>query len=288
MEIPYTFTARPDTGLYNGKLGIWLFLASEVMLFGALFTAYLFERIGADPGTWPTHVLVVGWGLANTIILILSSITMVYAWVALKERKFNQFRLFLGITILCGVVFLGIKSYEYYSKFVHYDCYIRADAFDKYADEFKKADVLVNEIPTQGVFGIRGHWENKADKDATFYEILPDKNFHPIGYKPASGEAGASSGGEEQTFKVDKADVWRFSALLPADGTYYAIYFTVTGLHAMHIIGGVVVMLYFLTAGSSLYRRNPEQFANRIEVTGIFWHFVDLVWITVFPILYLT
>jgi cytochrome c oxidase subunit 3 len=56
----------------------------------------------------------------------------------------------------------------------------------------------------------------------------------------------------------------------------------------MHIIGGVIVMLYFLTIGSALYRRNPEQLTNRIEVTGIFWHFVDLVWITVFPILYLT
>ena len=54
MEIPYTFTARPDTGLYNGKLGIWLFLASEVMLFGALFTSYLFMRLGAEDGTWPS------------------------------------------------------------------------------------------------------------------------------------------------------------------------------------------------------------------------------------------
>ena len=54
------------------------------------------------------------------------------------------------------------------------------------------------------------------------------------------------------------------------------------------IIGGIVVMTYFLTIGSKLYKTNPEQLSNRIEVTGIFWHFVDLVWITVFPILYLT
>ena len=91
MEIPYTLTARPDTGLYNGKLGVWLFLASEVMLFGALFTAYLFMRIGADEGTWPAHMLNVWLGLINTALLIISSITMVYAWVALKERKFNRY-----------------------------------------------------------------------------------------------------------------------------------------------------------------------------------------------------
>jgi cytochrome c oxidase subunit 3 len=227
-------------------------------------------------------------GLFNTAVLIISSITMVYAWVALKERKFNQFRVFLGVTILCGGVFLSVKGYEYYTKFTHYGLFIKADAIDKYSDEFKKADVMVNEIPTQGVFEIRGHWENKADKDATYFTVIPDKNFHPVGYKPAPGEAVESSGDEEQTFKIDKADVKRYGNLLPNYGTYFAIYFTVTGLHALHIIGGCAVMLYFLTIGSSLYRRNPEQLSNRIEVTGIFWHFVDLVWITVFPILYLT
>ena len=94
MEIPYTLTARPDTGLYNGKLGIWLFLASEVMLFGALFTAYLFERLGADDGTWPQHVLSIPLGLTNTFILICSSITMVYAWVALKAVSYTHLKVF--------------------------------------------------------------------------------------------------------------------------------------------------------------------------------------------------
>src|ERR1700761_9562952 len=120
MEISYTLNARPDTGLYNGKLGIWLFLASEVMLFGALFTAYLFMRIGAEDGTWPQHVLSVPIGLTNTAILIISSITMVYAWVALKERNIRNYRIFLGVTILCGLVFLSLKGYEYYTKYIHW------------------------------------------------------------------------------------------------------------------------------------------------------------------------
>src|SRR5271170_8069203 len=113
MEIPYTLTARPDTGLYNGKLGIWLFLASEVMLFGAIFTAYLFMRLGAEDGTWPNHVQNIWLGLTNTILLISSSITMVWAWVALKERKFNTYRVALGLTILFGILFLSIKAKEY-------------------------------------------------------------------------------------------------------------------------------------------------------------------------------
>ena len=67
MEIPYEVTARPDTGLYNAKIGIWLFLASEVMLFGAIFTAYLFVRLGAEDGTWPDHIQNVALGFTNTL-----------------------------------------------------------------------------------------------------------------------------------------------------------------------------------------------------------------------------
>ena len=147
MEIPYTLTARPDTGLYNGKLGIWLFLASEVMLFGAIFTAYLFVRLGADDGSWPNHIQNVWLGLTNTILLLTSSITMVWAWVALKERKFNTYRLALGLTILCGVVFLGIKGVEYHSKYDHCGFMIKEPSFDKYQAELDKANVLLQRDP---------------------------------------------------------------------------------------------------------------------------------------------
>jgi cytochrome c oxidase subunit 3 len=285
MEIPYTLTARPDTGLYNGKLGIWLFLASEVMLFGALFTSYLFMRLGAEDGTWPSHVLSIPLGLFNTGVLIVSSITMVYAWVALKERKFNQYRLFLGATIFCGLVFLGVKGYEYKTKYDHWGFKINEAAIGKYQDALNKMDAQVVAIPTQHVYEVTGDREWKAETADT-YVFTPIKNFHPVGYKAPEGSEPA--GGEEQTFTLNKADVAYAGNFLPAYGTYFAIYFTVTGLHALHIIGGIVVMTYFLTIGSKLYKTNPEQLSNRIEVTGIFWHFVDLVWITVFPILYLT
>jgi len=73
----------------------------------------------------------------------------------------------------------------------------------------------------------------------------------------------------------------------PWHSTFLAIYFTMTGLHGIHIIGGVVVMLYLAFPGAKLWDKNPEQYANRIEYTGLYWHFVDLVWIFLFPILYL-
>jgi len=73
----------------------------------------------------------------------------------------------------------------------------------------------------------------------------------------------------------------------PATSTYLAIYFTLTGLHALHIIGGVIVNAYFWGPGSKMWKSDPERFTNRIEVAGLYWHFVDLVWIFLFPILYL-
>jgi cytochrome c oxidase subunit 3 len=193
MEIPYTVEPRPDTGLANGKLGVWLFLASEVMLFGALFSTYIILRSGSQE--WPHGELNVWLGMINTFILIGSSVTMVMAWASLKLHDFAKHRLYLIATVLLAGVFLVNKYFEYAAHF-------------------------------------------------------------------AKGEG-------------------------PAHNTFLAIYFTMTGLHGLHIIGGMIVMAYFAGPGAKLWKTNPEQFTNRIEYTGLYWHFVDLVWIFLFPILYL-
>jgi heme/copper-type cytochrome/quinol oxidase subunit 3 len=73
----------------------------------------------------------------------------------------------------------------------------------------------------------------------------------------------------------------------PWHSTFLAIYFTLTGLHGLHIVGGMIVMAYFLGPGAKMWKKYPEQFTNRIEYTGLYWHFVDLVWIFLFPVLYL-
>lgn len=118
MEIPYTFTARKDTGLFNSKIGIWLFLASEVMLFGGLFSGYVFLRIYADY-PWPERALPVLPGLINTFVLIGSSVTVVFAWASLKMRQWRRFQFFMGITIACAVVFMILKGLEYNAKWHH-------------------------------------------------------------------------------------------------------------------------------------------------------------------------
>jgi heme/copper-type cytochrome/quinol oxidase subunit 3 len=177
--------------LPNGKLGIWLFLASEVMLFGALFSTYILLRVGA--AEWPHGELSVPLGTINTIILIGSSVTMVMAWASLKMNNWGRHRLYLSLTFVLALVFLVNKYFEY-------------------AEHLAKGE---------------GPWHS----------------------------------------------------------TFLAIYFTLTGLHGLHIIGGMVVMAYFLGPGAKMAKTEPERFANRIEYTGLYWHFVDLVWIFLFPVL---
>jgi len=118
MEIPYTVTARKDTGLFNSKVGIWLFLASEVMLFGGLFSGYVFLRIYSDY-PWPERALPIVPGLINTFVLIGSSVTVVFAWASLKMRQWRRFQIFMGITIACAGMFMVLKGIEYKAKWGH-------------------------------------------------------------------------------------------------------------------------------------------------------------------------
>ena len=113
MDIPYTSAEHPETRLYNGKLGIWLFLASEVLLFGAFFSTYILLRVGAGDN-WPVQAELLNIPLAtvNTVILITSSVTMVMAWASLKMERFSRFQLYFGATIALALVFLVIKGFE--------------------------------------------------------------------------------------------------------------------------------------------------------------------------------
>ena len=117
-EIPFTVQPRPDTGLFNAKLGIWLFLASEVMLFGAFFSSYIMLRVGASE--WPSGLLSVPMGTVNTFLLACSTITVVMAWFSLRLRDFSKFKLYQGATVLLAATFVVVKSFEYRDKFTHY------------------------------------------------------------------------------------------------------------------------------------------------------------------------
>ncbi|MCW0217794.1 MAG: cytochrome c oxidase subunit 3 [Prosthecobacter sp.] len=451
MDIPYTVTARPDTGLYNAKVGIWLFLASEVMLFGGLFSSYIFLRVGADYH-WPVHELNVTLGFVNTLVLIFSSVTVLLAWANLKLRKIGQFKMYLAITILCALTFMVIKSFEYRAKFSHYAVKLTDGTFltghleDGYEIKFGEASKFTLTIYAQNsgikadpvnyvlplIEGEAPKFKTEAGDEitltkATFQELqkdalvkaekagkstgtikltaltpvtihakpskilnytdttisfldgtvaegklLDDKmtltvdgvdarsvpdaenslawNNHYLGESwkkafianrdhaeeefktkypsrdplksathqkeayylhiesstpPAAegeahgeghkaeakmeehSEAHAEHSGHGPKVTLEKKDIAFWSNYTPKLNTYYAIYFTLTGLHGLHVVGGAIVLTYFLLFDGKMLREDPERLANRVEVGGLFWHFVDLVWIFLFPLLYL-
>jgi heme/copper-type cytochrome/quinol oxidase subunit 3 len=196
MEIPYTVQARPDTGLYNARLGVWLFLASEVMLFGGLFSGYVLLRTGALQWPHGWSRLSVPLASANTLVLIASSVTMLFARGALTRKNLARARVCMLATIGLATVFLAVKLVEYREHF-------------------------------------------------------------------AAGER-------------------------PSHDNFFATYFTLTGMHALHVLGGIAMLAYLAGPGAGLWRRAPERYANRVETTAIYWYFVDLVWLVLFPVLYLT
>jgi cytochrome c oxidase subunit III len=260
MDIPYTVGARPDTGLYNAKAGIWLFLASEVMLFGALFSSYILLRVGAPEGLWPQGWLNVWLGMVNTLVLITSSITTVMAWAALKMNNFGRFKFYHAITLLCAVIFVGIKSVEYYDKFSHYQITL------------KDGRIADGHMVDNGkdVVTISGRFVDDKKKLYNLHDPAHKKDAH-----------------HHEEIKIERSQIAKMGNYGPWHNTYMAIYFTLTGLHALHVVGGAIVIGFLWGPLSGMWRTDPERFTNRIEISGLFWHFVDLVWIFLFPVLYL-
>ena len=267
MEIPYTVHKRADTGLYNAKLGIWLFLASEIMLFGGLFSAYILLRVGAGEGTWPHGWLDVRLGTINTVLLALSAITTLLAWAALKVKEFGKFKFFHACTMLLALTFLGIKSYEYYDKFHHYEIKLNDGTI---ADgHFVEQSADFDLAKKTGSFTIHGHI---VKSHAELMDMRSEE----------------AKNAKHEELVLPASEIKHMENYSPRHNTFTAIYFTMSGLHALHIFGGTLVIFYLWGPGSRMWKTDPERFTNRIEVSGLFWHFVDLVWVFLFPVLYLT
>lgn len=194
--IPYAFEVRPDTGWSNGKLGMWLFLASEVMLFGALFAGYILLRVG-NPD-WPSGKdfdLHVSLASVNTLILLASSVALALATRSLRRRDVGKFKLCMLLSMLGGLAFLVLKGSEYVAKL-----------------------------------------------------------------------------GQGMT---------------PASHNFMALYFTLTGLHVLHVVAGLAVNGYLAGPGFRLWRTGPRQLIQRVECSALYWYFVDLLWIPLFVVFYL-
>jgi len=258
MEIPYTVYARPDTGLYNAKIGIWLFLASEVMLFGGLFSAYILLRVGADPGTWPHGWQDVTLGTINTLVLALSAVTTLMAWVACKVRQFGKFRFFHGCTLLLAAAFVVIHLTEYRDDLTHYEIHLTNG-------QIADGHMLENNPKTDHVMIDGRYVKNESD--------LIDLRGQKI---------------HDTEIKIPRSEIKDMQSYGPWHNDYMALDFTMTGLHLLHVLAGSIVIGFLWFTGPKMWGKEPEHFTNRVEVSGLFWHFVDLVWVFLFPVLYLT
>lgn len=286
MEIPYVVKPRPDTGLYNAKVGIWLFLASEVMLFGAFFSAYILLRVTAEHGFWPDVAM--GWphgllnipiGTFNTAVLISSSVTVVMAWMALRENNFAKFRYFMYFTLACAVGFLVIKTFEYKEKFGHY------------VIRLTDGSALTGHLDVEGRSPLFWTLDTVREKELESLKVqvdVPNKYRFPVGMQiPEETHRLHAEGRHHVDREIPVAEIESLKAFIPSTHPFFAIYFTMTFLHGLHVFGGALVLAYFTFLGRRFWQAHPEQFTNRIEVGGLFWHFVDLVWIFLFPVVYL-
>jgi cytochrome c oxidase subunit 3 len=286
MDIPYVVEPRQDTGLYNAKVGIWLFLASEVMLFGALFSSYILLRVGAPEGFWPHGWLKVLPGTANTLVLITSSITTVMAWASLKMNQYGKFKFWHAITLACAVIFVGIKSIEYHDKFTHYEFTLNTGKWaDGHIHSATYTDASGQTKTSRSFRGKEFTVGTGADaKKFTLTALVLEGHVVEDRKELYDLQRHHAQHGEVE---VKPSEIKSYSTYGPWHNTYTAIYFTLTGLHGLHVVGGAIVIGFLWGPGSRMWRTDPERFTNRIEISGLFWHFVDLVWIFLFPVLYL-
>jgi cytochrome c oxidase subunit 3 len=237
----------------TASLGMWVFIVQEILFFGGIFLAYTINR-HAYPTAFGVagNMLDLNLGFGNTIVLIASSFTMAMAvWSAQTSRK-KAVPIWLIATLLLGTVFLGIKVVEYKQKFDHH--LIPGHSFDiTYCSKNPSACGLSGKDLDNEKKEIREAIE--AEKDYAKQENFSD---------PEAAGIAAVNG----------------HAML-----YFSLYFGMTGLHALHMIIGAGLLLWLIQ--QSAKGRFDASYNTPVELIGLYWHFVDIVWIFLFPLLYL-
>lgn len=328
----------------HGKLGMWLFLGTEIMFFTAFIGSYIVLRLGS-PG-WPTdpevtHIKIF-WGGLNTFVLIFSSYIVVLAHEAMANGQFMKARNFVWLTMLFACVFLGIKSYEYYGKFDHEILpgqipETAQQACEKLIRKLEKASGYLaledrkNQLARDLAEGKGGpgaadaikaeqkkiNGDPDAPKDSPEFagelarlkairdtyqgfmdevsanralsaegQAKAEELFHEVEGKPAT---------KTETKVVGKLEKWQekhpelkevkiFHPILYGN-LFASTYFLMTGFHALHVIVGMILFGLVLAQGRNL-GKSPDH-AVVLENAGLYWHFVDLVWIFLFPLVYI-
>lgn len=252
----------------SSKLGMWLFLATEILLFGGMFVAYgiyrvLYPELYEQASVQLDTVL----GAANTLVLLLSSLTM--AWAIRGAQMDNRKVLFWNLiaTIVLASAFLVVKYFEYGHKFdigILPGGNFELDAGTPTVGELSGATVLTPIVDLSEQAAAAGHETPTAPQPAPAGEAHAGEG---------EGEHGGDHGREGEIFQNRRA------------GLFFAIYYMMTGIHALHILIGILAIgILAWKASRGAY---SSVWYTPVENVGLYWHIVDIIWIFVFPLMYL-
>ena len=243
----------PEQQKEAATIGMWAFLCTEIMLFGGIFMAYIVFR-WAYPDIWATAATHLNTPLAtlNTVVLLVSSLTVALAVSAVEEGKNRRAVVLLLVTIVLGFGFLGIKFTEYGEKFAHSAGY---------------------QNPIAWFTGGAALGENEC--------LVPGQAFvFPADEAVAEGGAAATAAEGAAHGEAHAAP-----GLKSPHQIFFFLYFVATGLHAIHMVIGITLMsiITFMTARG----RFSPAYSTPVEMGGLYWHLIDIVWVFLFPLFYL-
>lgn len=267
----------PQQQFSSAKLGMWIFLATEILMFGGLFCAYAVYRANhPDVFLYAHHYLDKNLGAINTIILLASSFTMAWGVRAAQKGQKGLLLVMLGLTLLGGVGFMGIKAVEYKHKWEKALWFGEDNLYHAgYKGEKKPGHGDPHAQPATAPSVVRQGPEVVDPLAGTPDAATLKPAFtHRPGLAPA---AAATSHGV------------RYDDLGPLDrkrvNTFFSVYFVMTGLHGVHVLVGMgLIGWIFMRAARGEF--GPKWFTP-VDLVGLYWHIVDLIWIFLFPLLYL-
>jgi len=267
----------PQQQFASGKLGMWIFLGTEILMFGGLFCAYaVYRHNHPDVFRYADRYLDRTLGALNTAILISSSFTMAWAVRCAQIGRRRGLVTCLALTILGGIGFMGIKSVEYQTKWKEHVWIGRSNVFSaQYTGTAKPGEHDETEAEAAKPIAPAPYTPAHPDPNAGTPDapkIVPKVIGPP-------GLAAPSSGQREMTL-ADLAAQDRHRIAV-----FFSIYFLMTGLHGVHVLVGLGLITWIMVrsirgAFSSLY-------FTPVDLVGLYWHLVDMIWIFLFPLLYL-
>jgi len=278
----------PEQQFQTGKLGMWVFLATELLMFGGLFCGYaVYRHNHPDIFAFGHQFLNRNLGALNTLVLITSSLTMAWGVRAAQLGQRNLLIGLLALTFLGGLGFMCIKGIEYGTKWRHsifigpgnlfYPAAVNTERDTKIL-KLEEEELHVEEAPKVAPVVVKAAPE-PADPNAG----TPDEaKIKPPNITPA-GLAPEQAHGSEEHEKLVYSDL--DTQQQHRVYTFFAIYFFMTGLHGIHVLVGMALIAW-ITIRSLRGEFGPTYFTP-VDLVGLYWHLVDLIWIFLFPLLYL-